>query len=440
MKQSHAFKLLLAFGTCSLIVQFIIIKIFWSAKVLVEDRTPTSKRALTIFRSLCRKQHIPVFLVEPLMLQKMFINSKRQGFNMTDLVNKNKLTTFAVFDTYLKDPIPLLRDFRDNGFSISQSTADVPQFSSLGVQFNREITSHYFLSYVDHVIHLVVFFKLQVDFLWHSAVKHIEPPILLSDRKKLFFVNHAGAYNMFEIKDVIFEGELYAIPENPSKFLQQVVHSRFIECNHERAQQFYRMYPQDKSAESQRFLRKARQVIARAKQLLDDLEIPFWLSSGTCLGWFRQCDIITHSKDVDFGIQITDYKEKLIPTFETGGFFLKHLFGKISDSFELSFQAGDIKLDLFFFYEENGYQWNGGTEVSSGKKYKYIFPRFLLCWTIFLDLKVRVPCDTEKYILANYGPNWFIPVKEWDWMASPSNVRDNGVWPKEEWKTVIQVY
>ena len=29
-----------------------------------------------------------------------------------------------------------------------------------------------------------------------------------------------------------------------------------------------------------------------------------------------------------------------------------------------------VKLDIFFFYEENGYMWNGGTEASTGKKFK----------------------------------------------------------------------
>ena len=48
------------------------------------------------------------------------------------------------------------------------------------------------------------------------------------------------------------------------------------------------------------------------------------------LGWFRQCDIITYSKDVDLGIFIKDYKPELVPTFERGGFFLHLVFGKVS--------------------------------------------------------------------------------------------------------------
>lgn len=43
---------------------------------------------------------------------------------------------------------------------------------------------------------------------------------------------------------------------------------------------------------------------------------------------------------------------------------------KVDDSFELSFLGHDIKLDVFFFYEEADYMWNGGTQARTGKKFK----------------------------------------------------------------------
>jgi hypothetical protein len=72
--------------------------------------------------------------------------------------------------------------------------------------------------------------------------------------------------------------------------------------------------------------------------------------------------------------------------------------------------------------------------------FRYLFPRFTLCWTEFLELKVRVPCETQAYIEANYGSDWFTPVTHWDWKSSPPNVRENGEWPAEEWAEVIRVY
>lgn len=71
---------------------------------------------------------------------------------------------------------------------------------------------------------------------------------------------------------------------------------------------------------------------------------------------------------------------------------------------------------------------------------RYIFPRFSLCWAELLELKVRVPCETLDYVMANYGSTWSVPVRNWDWKSSPSNVLENGVWPPAEWAELIQVY
>ena len=44
---------------------------------------------------------------------------------------------------------------------------------------------------------------------------------------------------------------------------------------------------------------------------------------------------------------------------------------QVTDSYELSFKAGEVKLDLFFFYEEGDTMWNGGTDAVTGDKLKY---------------------------------------------------------------------
>lgn len=45
---------------------------------------------------------------------------------------------------------------------------------------------------------------------------------------------------------------------------------------------------------------------------------------------------------------------------------------------------------------------------------------------------VRVPCQTEQYIVANYGQEWRQPTEEWDWRQSPPNSRLNGFWTAEQ--------
>lgn len=52
---------------------------------------------------------------------------------------------------------------------------------------------------------------------------------------------------------------------------------------------------------------------------------------------------------------------------------------------ELSFQGkDDVKLDIFFFYEETDHMWNGGTQAKTGKKFKYESEKYLLLWEKYL--------------------------------------------------------
>ena len=77
--------------------------------------------------------------------------------------------------------------------------------------------------------------------------------------------------------------QLYA-PRFPTLFLRQIPHARYIECNRTRAREFHTKYGQDTSADALMFRKAARNLISRAKQTLDELDLRFWMSSGTCLG------------------------------------------------------------------------------------------------------------------------------------------------------------
>lgn len=53
------------------------------------------------------------------------------------------------------------------------------------------------------------------------------------------------------------------------------------------------------------------------------------------------------------------------------GIWMFTVFLQVEDSFQMSFKTFDnIKLDIFFFYEEGTYMWNGGTQAKTGKKFK----------------------------------------------------------------------
>ena len=262
-----------------------------------------------------------------------------------------------------------------------------------------------------------------------------------SDLHKSFFCVVQRLLQPFRVTRTVIDGVRVNIPGDTDAFFEMLKWSHFTPCYYDNARNFVSLYGYEKSVESNEFRRKAKELLSIVVKVLGDLGVPFWLSSGTCLGWFRQCDFIPHSKDVDIGIWIKDYNPMLIQGFLDIGLKLKHKFGRVEDSFELSFTLDALKLDIFFFYEEgNRIMWNGGTQARTGRKFKYIFPKFSLCWSSLAGLTVRVPCPIKPYVMANYGEDWAKLVKTWDWKASPPNVRENGEWSVEERSDVIQVY
>jgi hypothetical protein len=346
----------------------------------------------------------------------------------------------------------LIQDLELSGFSWMNMTGPDPRLWMVSDIIKQEPSPFQFVFWQANLaFHIVIFYERGTDqYLWHS---HTDPHLMTGFRQshpniqpeeetaiQVHFPVTAGAYHRFDLTTVVVQDILFHAPRDVASFLQDQSTSQFIECNSMQSRRYYQKYPMELTGEEAVFFVQAQQLLALGKKVLDSVGMRFWLSSGTCLGWFRQCSFIPYSQDVDFGVWIKDYDERLVQAMLDHGLTLKHRFGKVSDGFELSFVYFGLKLDLFFFYEENDHMWNGGTQAKSGKKFKYTFPKFTLCWTELVGLKVRVPCNTLSYIEANYGPDWAEPVREWDWKSSPYNVKEVGVWPERDWPEVIQVF
>ncbi|XP_043917054.1 fukutin isoform X2 [Protopterus annectens] len=397
------------------------------------------------FLALTSSHGVPVYLVDPVVLGLIL----EDGLPLKNTENKvckylctsREFTSFAVLENVWTDKGNLLKATEEEGFHWVEIRGKDPRLTGIDDLSGTEIPLHYIFKLKSHAIHLLLFYERSGNFLWHGPLRlrHGMDKKFVPFRK-LQFGRFSSAYDRPELHLASLDGLDLLIPKDPAHFLEEASHSKFLECRYKEARAFYQVYPDDTSQDAVDFRMKAKALLHMAAKTLTGLGIKFWLSSGTCLGWYRQCNIIPYSKDVDLGIFIKDYKPDIIPAFQMAGLPLKHKFGKVKDSLELSFQGQDVKLDIFFFYEEKDHVWNGGTQAKTGKKFKYIFPLFTLCWTELLEVKVQVPCETLDYIEANYGKKWEVPVKVWDWKSSPSNVQANGIWPISEWDDVIQVY
>ncbi|XP_077981664.1 ribitol-5-phosphate transferase FKTN-like [Glandiceps talaboti] len=423
-----------------------------SVDVSGHQKFTDSHSTVKSFLATAASYNLPVFLIEPSVLlkiaetQKVFDNTvKTRNTQCKYLCHDRPLTTFAIVDKHWSVQKQFFYAVEKNGFSWTHTSGEDPRLLSINGLRTKDVSLHYLFYNLKHLIHLVILYERNNNYWWHGPLtihETLKSSINMTRLNATDFVigHHAGAYDKMEIASIRLDSLKLYTPKYPAVFLQQLPNSKFIECNYKRAKAFTKKNGVDNSDTTKEFQMKAKRILTQGKELLDQIGVRFWLSSGTCLGWFRECGVIGHSQDVDFGIWIKDYQNRIIPTFNRYGLNLKHLFGKVEDSFELSFLSGDTKLDMFFFYEEDEIMWNGGTQASTGKKFKYTFPQFTLCWTEFLGLKVRVPCETQSYIEANYGKDWNKRVYEWDWKSSPPNVRENGQWPEEEWSEVIQVW
>lgn len=88
----------------------------------------------------------------------------------------------------------------------------------------------------------------------------------------------------FKTSKVTIDAVPLRAPTFPEAFVNNLRDSKFIECNTDAANQYHERHPKDETSEAEEFRQSARSLLRKAKSALDDLGVPFWLSSGTCLG------------------------------------------------------------------------------------------------------------------------------------------------------------
>lgn len=400
-------------------------------------------QALKKFLALAQHYRMPLFLADVAALSLLSQDALRlhDGPFCSFLCTGRPVTAFALYANRWKYNAGFRLAAEQKGFDLMELRGEDPRLDGLDGLSGEEIPLYFLLHLHGYVIQVVFLYERSGNYLWHGELRlSAKADRGFAPFRSLDYGRTAGAYDRPELILTVIDSLDIQVPRNVSHFLFQQRHAHFLECRYRDARHFLQLYPDDTSSPAVEFRRNAKSLLQLVVRTLAQLDVPFWISSGTCLGWFRQCGIISYSRDVDIGIFITDFRRDIVTALTDAGLTLKHKFGKEDDSLELSFMSQHVKLDIFFFYEDGDIVWNGGTQARSGRKFKYVFPRFSLCWAELLELKVRVPCPTLDYITANYGAAWNVPVQTWDWKSSPCNVQENGVWPPAQWAELIQVY
>ena len=158
-----------------------------------------------------------------------------------------------------------------------------------------------------------------------------------------------------------------------------------------------------------------------AKELLDKLNVPFFLSNGTLLGCIRDKNLIRHDSDVDIGVQIKDFNYSILNCFLENGFVVFGIYGTEKNGLQYSFKRVGVKLDIFFYYDED--DRSAMSVWRHEQQFKYVYPRIeKLVPEFFLGKIFSIPYNYIEYLEAQYG-DWKTPVEDWDCYLSCKNIK-----------------
>ncbi|GFU54564.1 fukutin [Nephila pilipes] len=156
----------------------------------------------------------------------------------------------------------------------------------------NDAIGHYIYMKDGWTVHLVEFEQMN-NYLWHSALPS-NLYALLPYKKDILFARNDSIFETFT-SFLLNDNYKISIPSNSMSFLHQIKSSTFVKCQPI-------LQPEEKHPD----VRKVTSTIKEMKKIFEPHLMDFWLTSGTLLGWYRECDVISYTTDVDFGMWAAD--------------------------------------------------------------------------------------------------------------------------------------
>lgn len=182
----------------------------------------------------------------------------------------------------------------------------------------------------------------------------------------------------------------------------------------------------------------AYDCLKKVKNTMDENDITFWLDFGTLLGAIRENDFIEHDLDLDFGIDFSSNPQFVKEVFEKNGVSILKEFILDGQVVEQTYSYKGVTFDIFFYFRDKNNMWTycfTKRDVKSKnitidniiynigfKSFKVVMKNRYTKKIIFKGESFDVPENTEEYLIENYGPNYMTPIKDWDFVNSPSNM------------------
>ncbi len=180
---------------------------------------------------------------------------------------------------------------------------------------------------------------------------------------------------------------------------------------------------------------EALAALADAATALDASGVGWWLTYGALLGLVREGGLIPWDNDFDFAIVAGRRRKAMLSELVARGFYRVNQDLVDGESVVEKLQRGNIIIDCILL-REAGPLWEDRIRYDDHSICVGTHPRMAVVRQKLSGVDVAVPVDAEAYVAHLYGPDWRVPVKNWDYRHSPPNVTIHLSW----WSGVLMLW
>jgi hypothetical protein len=173
----------------------------------------------------------------------------------------------------------------------------------------------------------------------------------------------------------------------------------------------------------------ASKALSDLAVIFNEIDLKFFLVSGTLLGYEREGKFLDHDKDIDIGVVGWEKQYDICLAlqksnkFTISAHFLK---GQSSHYIPIQHNPTGSWIDIFIYFDQ-GDKWVTGVDFFFGYRQTFAFTPFELKPINFLGVDMYVPGNTDLNLTENFG-NWRVPDASYiSHLESPSTMNKGGL-------------
>lgn len=216
---------------------------------------------------------------------------------------------------------------------------------------------------------------------------------------------------------------------------------KFLECNYESiVWPFRQIYKVTDSSDTS----EVAEIIGAIRHLSLRSLIPVTIYAGTLLGWYRQCDFIPYSSDLDYTVdhRLIENPLFLVNLWNSSVVKPTRRYGVTLDGLILKLKtAGNRQVDIFAISgnEFKNFSYTYYYDKTNLQSHRVLYPNTNfedICTCALLGRLTFCPCEPLGYIEAEYKTEWFEPHQYF----IGNNMESVKTHTEQDWPTLHYIY